>query len=347
MNNGKAVWFALLAVSMTGTAIAQVDDDASTDERRVVVEREEVREEINIEQEMRAAEARLEEAAQRIAELSARNLPAIVSQHYSFEMNNRPMLGVTIDGEADDGPSEGVRVSGITPGGAAAEAGLRAGDIITSINEESLSADSSAASNRKLLDFMAGIETGDTLDIEYRRDGRVATLSLKPQSMARHTFDVRGPGGRLRAPRAPHAPHAPMLPGINEFAFRLGGGGWGDMEMVTLTEDLGRYFGTDKGLLVVRAPADENLKLKDGDVIHAIDGRTPASVSHAVRILGSYQAGEKLEIDIVRDKRPQTLDIEIPDNRQSGLPSIAPADVVRVAPVVRIRRTPSVVRGAE
>lgn len=344
MSNGKTVWFALLAVALTNTAMAQVDEDASEDERVVVVEREE----IDIEQEMRAAEARLEEAAQRIAELSSRNLPAIVSQHYSFEMSNRPMLGVTIDGETGDGPSEGVRVSGITPGGAAAEAGLRAGDIVTSINEESLSADSSAASNQKLLDFMAGVELGDTIDIEYLRDGRVATLSLKPQAAASHTFDVRGPGGRLRAPMAPRAPLAPLAPGINEFVFRLGGGGWGDMEMVTLTEDLGRYFGTDKGLLVVRAPTDENLQLKDGDVIHAIDGRTPSSVSHAVRILGSYQAGEQLKIDIVRDQRPQTLDIEIPDNRQSGWPSMAPGEAVRVAPVVRIRRAPSsAVPGAE
>ncbi len=346
MSNGKAGWFAALAVAMAGTAVAQVDEDASADERRVVIEREEV----DIEQEMRAAEARLEEAAQRIAELSSRNLPAIVSQHYSFEMSDRPMLGITIDGETDDGASEGVRVSGITPGGAAAEAGLRAGDIITSINDESLSADSSAASNQRLLDFMAGVEVGDTLDIEYLRDGRVATLSIKPQANARHTFDVRGPGGRFRAPGRPAfppAPHAPIAPGINEFVFRLGSGGWGDMEMVTLTEDLGRYFGTDKGLLVVRAPADENLKLRDGDVIHSIDGRTPSSVSHAVRILGSYQAGEKLKIDIVRDKRTQTLDIEVPDNRRSGLPSAAPGDVIRTVPAVRLRRAPAVVPGAE
>jgi len=343
MSSRKAGWFALLAISLSGSAIAQVDEDASAVERRIVIEREET----DIEQELRAAEARLEEAAQRIAELSSRNLPGIVSQHYSFATRNRPMLGITIDGETDDGASEGVRINGITPGGAAAEAGLRAGDIITAINQESLSADSSAASNQKLLDFMAGVEVGDTLDIEYIRDGRVATLSLKPQADARYTFDVRGPGGRLRVPMAPGASPAPMLPGINKFVFRLGSGGWGDMEMVTLTEDLGRYFGTDKGLLVVRAPADENLKLKDGDVIHAIDGRTPSSVSHAVRILGSYQAGEQLKIDIVRDKRPQTLEIEMPDNRQSGLPSVAPGDTVRAASGVRFRRAPAMVSGAK
>lgn len=40
-----------------------------------------------------------------------------------------------------------------------------------------------------------------------------------------------------------------------------------DMELVTLTPRLGSYFGTDQGVLVVRAPAGGALKLEDGDVI--------------------------------------------------------------------------------
>jgi len=90
------------------------------------------------------------------------------------------------------------------------------------------------------------------------------------------------------------------------------------VEMVPLTEELGRYFGTDEGLLVVRAPDDEQLKLQDGDVIQSIGGRTPDSVSHAMRILGSYQSGETLEIVIMRDRKKQTLEIEMPDNRRGG-----------------------------
>ena len=85
--------------------------------------------------------------------------------------------------------------------------------------------------------------------------------------------------------------------------------------MVELTEDLGRYFGTDEGFLVVSAPKGEKLKLRDGDVIQSIDGREPRSVSHTIRILSSYQSGETLEIKIMRDKRRQTLKIEMPDNR--------------------------------
>ncbi len=89
------------------------------------------------------------------------------------------------------------------------------------------------------------------------------------------------------------------------------------MELAPLTERLGSYFGTDEGLLVVRAPDDEDLMLEDGDVILSIDGRKPASISHAMRILRSYEGGEELKMEIMRDKRKRTVSIEMPDNRRS------------------------------
>lgn len=313
MSNGNTLLVMLLAGTMAGRVSAQ---EATVEEEgaRVATEREVV----DIEAEMRAAEARLEEAARRIAELSTRRLPPLDARRFGFGFGARPMLGITIDGETDDGPVEGVVVSGVTPSGPAVEAGLRAGDVVTAINDESLAADSSLAANRKLLDFMAGVEEGDRLDVEYLRDGAVAEVTLEPRARTPRmlTFGM---------PEAPRAPRAPAAPGFSQFVFLDGRGGWGDMEMVPLTEDLGRYFGTDKGLLVVRAPSDDSLQLKDGDVIHAIDGREPTSVSHAVRILGSYQSGETLKIEIMRDRRRQTLDVEMPDNRSSR-PAPAPTD---------------------
>lgn len=310
MSNAKTLLVMLLAGTIAGEVSAR--ETTAGEERRAA---EAERKVVDVEAEMRAAEARLEEAARRIAELSTRRLPRIDARRFGFEFG-RPMLGITIGGESDDGPVEGVVVRGVTPGGPAVEAGLRAGDVITAVNDESLAADSSAAATRKLLDFMAGVEEGDTLDVEYLRDGTVAEVTLEPEARSPRMLS-------FGMPEAPRAPHAPVAPGFSRFMFFGGRGGWGDMEMVPLTEDLGRYFGTDKGLLVVRAPSDDALQLKDGDVIHAIDGREPASVSHAVRILGSYQSGETLKIEIMRDKRRQTLDVEMPDDRSSRLGACA------------------------
>ena len=93
----------------------------------------------------------------------------------------------------------------------------------------------------------------------------------------------------------------------------------GKLELVELNEGLGRYFGADKGLLVVKAPGSEAVDIRDGDVIQSIDGREPKDTRHAMRILGSYQPGEKLKLGIMRDKKKKTIDIEIPADHQGNL----------------------------
>jgi len=85
-----------------------------------------------------------------------------------------------------------------------------------------------------------------------------------------------------------------------------------DMELATLTPRLGSYFGSEQGVLVVRAPPDGAVKLEDGDVILAIDGRQPTSGSHATRILSSYQPGEKFTLRIIRQHKTLEVDATLP-----------------------------------
>lgn len=276
---------------------------------------------LDVEVEMRDAESRLADAARRVAELSMQRLPQL-ARRWTTEIDVRPVLGITIRDRDTGQPVEGVEVSGVTPGGAAGEAGLRAGDVITSINGTSLGADSAASANARLLEIMSGVEAGDVLEIEYLRNGTSGRVALEPRSADPRFFGFRGPGSDFPVPMPPDAVAVAGVPPAvgNRFVFITEAGGLGDMEMVTLTKGLGRYFGTDEGLLVVRAPEDaDTYKLEDGDVILNIDGREPKSVSHAVRILGSYQAGESLTIRIMRDRRARTLEIDLPDERTGAL----------------------------
>jgi S1-C subfamily serine protease len=265
------------------------------------------------------------EAARMIAELTSERLPQLRQIERRIEIINdgRPRLGVTIGNGDGKGPVEGVSVMGVTPGSASDEAGLRAGDILTSVNDESLSADNSKQATERLLDFMEGVEEGDVLTVEYLRDGKVGSVEVEPKPSDVSVFSFSG------FPRLPSMPNMPNIPhelhiapnviqgGQNGFNFRWHGNSWGDMELVELNEGLGKYFGTDSGVLVVSAPESDTLKLEDGDVIQKIDGREPTSVRHALRILGSYQAGESLEIEIFRDKKRRKLEISMPDARTS------------------------------
>ena len=91
------------------------------------------------------------------------------------------------------------------------------------------------------------------------------------------------------------------------------------MELATLSERLGAYFGSKQGVLVVRAGGNEAWQLQDGDVILSIDGREPNSAAHATRILRSYQRGEKLQLRVMRERKERTLQVTLPGGGKLGI----------------------------
>jgi len=339
MKNWKIILLVTATLMVTSQAAAQVDV-----REQIVAETAELREaqarEDEVERRMYDAERRMAEAARQMVELTVERLPQLesIQRRFGFFGDDRPRLGVSIGGD-EKGPVEGVPILGVTPGSAADDAGLRAGDIITAVNGESMGADDSDAATNQLLDFMRGVELGDTLELEYLRAGKSGKVEVEPRPVESQVFAFGGNGRGFRMPAAPGAVHAPsVVDGLNRFVFQWNSNGWGDMELVELNAGLGKYFGTDEGLLVVNAPGSKTLQLEDGDVIQKIDGRAPTSVRHALRILGSYQSGESLKLEIMRDKKRRTLDVEVPNDLSSGvMPPLAPA-------VVRPARAPSPVR---
>ena len=237
-----------ISVLLAAQAFAQSDDEERAREMEA--------REAEFAQKMKEAEERLAEAAAQVAELSRQRLPEIAAmQQYAFDFTTRPRMGVNIESTGDDEPVEGVKIIAVTPNSPADEAGLRTGDVITAVNGEVLSAENFMASNKILLDFMNGVEEGDTLDVEYLRDGKVGKVELQPRVLGPQSFAWTGKEGKMAMPAMPQVHVAPN--GAQSFSFRLGGGWrgtWGNMEVVELTEGLGRYFGTDKGLLIISAP---------------------------------------------------------------------------------------------
>jgi C-terminal processing protease CtpA/Prc len=325
-------WKTLLPTAATllfaGQAVAQTDEEIIEIEREQIVAVQEIEaRNAEVDRRMYDAERRMAEAARQIALLTDERLVQMqgIQERFQFIGSDQPRLGVTIGGD-DEGAVKGVEILGVTPGSAAADAGLRAGDLITSVNGESMGAPSIDEATERLLDFMQGVELGDTLDLKYVRDGKTGEVQLEPALVEAHVFAFSSGGNGPVAPSAPNIHVSSGTPGgHNQMVFQWRSDGWGDMELVELSAGLGQYFGTDQGLLVVSAPESTSLQLVDGDVIQKIDGREPTSVRHALRILGSYQAGESLKLEIMRDKKRRTLDVEIPDDLSSGLaPDAAP-----------------------
>lgn len=306
---------------LAGQAAAQSEEMERAEAEFAAIAAQNEMREAEIAEKLEQAELRMAEAARQIAELTSERLPKMHGMERRIEIidDGRPRLGINIGEESSGGPVEGVRVMGVTPGSAADDAGLRAGDVITAINDESMSADKSGDATRLILDFMSGVEAGDVLEVEYLRDGKVGTVEVEPRAVEMRSYAFRGFPKDFSMPSMPEMHAAPhMVEKFQDgFAFGWSGNVWGDMELVELNEGLGKYFGADSGVLVVSAPETNSLQLEDGDVIRKIDGREPTNVRHAMRILSSYQAGESLQIEILRDKKKRTLDIEMPDDRSS------------------------------
>lgn len=75
------------------------------------------------------------------------------------------------------------------------------------------------------------------------------------------------------------------------------------LELAPLNEELGRYFGSDRGVLVIRSPEESALGLQGGDVILRVDGRQTVSPAHLLRMLRSYAPAETVSFEILRLKK--------------------------------------------
>ncbi|HET9446668.1 MAG TPA: PDZ domain-containing protein [Steroidobacteraceae bacterium] len=284
---------ALLALAAGAGAAEQDSKSTDTDARS----------QAELERKLAEARKRLDEAAREVANLSMSMSDDMVPHIRKFVMNApRAVLGINL-GTKDEAQGGGVEVVSVSPGGAAERAGLKAGDVLTEINGKALKSQGDESAREQLLEAMRKVNPGDSVALSYRRDNKVVKANLVAQPLKDRFFT-----------RALPAPEMGAIPRMPNFVFMRGEGVFGSAELVPMTPKLGQYFGTETGLLVVRAPDDSRLKLEDGDVIVDIDGRTPASPSHALRILSSYQAGEKLKLTILRTKKRMTFDITVPED---------------------------------
>jgi hypothetical protein len=90
------------------------------------------------------------------------------------------------------------------------------------------------------------------------------------------------------------------------------------LQLAEIDEGLGQYFKTDRGVLVLKAEADNDLQLESGDVILRVGDSDVNSPADFMRALRGFEPGEELEVDIKRDRKDRTLKSVMPE-RQAGV----------------------------
>jgi len=197
----------------------------------------------------------------------------------------RGYLGVTLQGgPVDDetaaalgiAKNQGELLAGVAPGGPAAKAGLRAGDVVTKVNGQAVTPDTT------LSYLVSNVTPGQTAKLDYIRGGRPAsatvTVASRPSTQQLAALTGQGDdfmGGDDDATTGQVAPAGSNTLGLT---------------VQTLTAAIARQVNVDstvQGVVIaqVDTSSDAAGKLRRGDVISAINGtpvRTPAEMIAAV-----------------------------------------------------------------
>ncbi len=209
------------------------------------------------------------------------------------EAADRPALGVLVAEipfeQLDSlGLAYGVEVTRVLPGSPAEEAGLRAGDVLVELDGLPL------FSVPRLRWLVGQAATNVPLAVTYNRDGSAATVKITPR--------------RTQA-AAPPSPH--WQPQSSQTSSSYLG-----VKLQALTPGLRKAFEVAEGTgalvaeVYAGSPADK-AGLRAGDVIVKMDRRTIHDSEDVQRVVDYFDPGEPVKVEIIRDRKNQTLTVEL------------------------------------
>ena len=209
------------------------------------------------------------------------------------------------------GEASGALITYVDQDGPASKGGLKNNDVVVGFNG------SKVQSPDQLTDLIHSTSAGKTVNLTVIRDGQKKDLSVTlgawPNVMARaHIL----PPGSVMA----FAPPSIKIPDIDVPSFTTLASRHG-VVVESLCPQLADYFGVPHGQgVLVRSvekgsPA-EAAGLKAGDVITKVNSETVHDMADWRRAMHVHSG--KLQVSVVRDKREQTLVLNVPESRDTS-----------------------------
>lgn len=264
--------------------------------------------------------------------------PVLISDN-----QRRPQLGVILAPDA----RSGVSILAVTPGSAAARAGLHSGDRLLAVDGRKIAGADGEARLGNARELLGALKLGQPARILYQRGKQEATLEVEPQAGERVMMFRNADGSRyvlnteMRSMRIDRDGRAgvgeagvAVAPGLRTEIYRIGpdldcAGNdkdkraacnmpliseamrWNGLNLASVDPKLGRYFGAQRGVLVISAPLE--LKgLEAGDVIQSVDGRAVDTPREAMDALRGKREGAQVEIGYLRDRANAKLKLTVP-----------------------------------
>lgn len=254
-------------------------------------------------------------------------------------MAPKPVIGVVLAQDAE----RGVAIAAVTPGSAAADAGLRTGDRLVAIDGHPLLGTTGALRVVNARKLLAGLDTDRTVTLRYLREGQQRDVRLAPRMSDRVVVWVDGNGreistrgdvvvmDREAVRQLRERGGVPgVAPDIRREVVRLDDATtlleafrWNGLNLATVGKELGRYFGTERGVLVLSAGPHLDA-LRPGDVIRKV-GETPvATPRDAMDALRGLSPGSVVTLDVLRDRKATRARVTVPE-ALPALPLAPPA----------------------
>ncbi len=245
----------------------------------------------------------------------------------------RPRFGITIDTRPRETDTWGAYVTAVTPAGPADKAGIRSGDIITKLAGKAVVARGDEPPGVRLIAMIGALEPNKTVDVQLRRGKDTKSVKVTPSNdetffagpMAgdslRRVFTFAAPtpalGSRMRGAEPQmeqliRRSGGPLASSPYQISFESVGGPLATLEMTALNTGLGSYFGTSEGVLIINTGEKQELGLLPGDVVTAVDGRKVSSPGQLARILRTYEKGEEYQLQVMRQKKAETVSGKMP-----------------------------------
>ncbi len=303
-----------------------------------------------IEREIAVARNQLQEAAQRVAELSMK-LGQRDAYRYEFRTGDgktprampgsRPVLGVVLDNT-----DSGITIRAVTPGGPAEQAGVRAGDTLVTVNGRKLL---KGAGIEAAVAAIGPLDDGEKVAVSVLRGGAQRQMVISARKMAAHSMplwsgdpdfdmdidvdvdfdfdeDSLAPlAGEASKSREGADRRREMIrhrversvdgisPQARTILYRRAG--LGGLQLAPLNPELGRHFGAQSGVLVLDNKGDAFPELRTGDVITRVDGKSVTSHRELMRSMMGRDKSARAKLDVVRDRKSISVTVATPTLR--------------------------------
>jgi membrane-associated protease RseP (regulator of RpoE activity) len=231
--------------------------------------------------------------------------------------------------ENEDGQVEVGEVEKDSP---AELAKIEEGDIIASIDGRKVTGAPMVRSE------IRGRKPGEDVRLGLIRDGKTVEVKVKlgeyPEAEVTRELEARFPRLFTPPPAQPGvpapeaAPRPEKAPRALTERFRVWPG-WEKRKyigtyMETLNKELLDFFGVkeESGLLINRLTKDgpaEKAGLKVGDVVVRADGKKVTTVVALSELIQEKQKGDKVKLDIIRDKKPMSFEVEVAEEEGPSL----------------------------